>query len=1214
MAVSEGEGPRERERCGDGGPGPVAALARAAAGARSAGDPFAVIARELKAVLAVPDCLVCAWDDPGETLTCRAGDGRDGQGPASDPALPPSVVRLAAAAIDRGEPVQDGVRLCVPFGVERPADGCIVVADPGRERFSADEVALVVIFGDLAALAVHRERSAGRRAEQAEHLRSLLNAGRSITSSLVVQDVLDALAREVVETLGSDYCVIWEYLPDDDALLERAGYGRVDGFSVDGEVIACAERPYEREILFSEGPVLETLSDPALHPDSRESMERWGEKTCLSLPLRFGSEAIGVLVVCEASRERTFSDEELALAEGLATQASAAVHNARIYRDLERRSEESVDRARRERLLGELSLEMSASLDRRTVLDVAAGRCCAILEASSCSINLLADPWLDCVAGYRDGDLLADVSGLRALLSERPASVLAVEGRSSVVVDSRDDPRLGAAERGLLSEFEYGSLLVTPMLVRGRVMGTLEVAWRRRPGAISTEEVATAEACARVVALAADNATLHQAQVDHARRLASLLHAGRAITSSLVIDDVLAALVRTAATSLDSPEALIYEYDAEADTLAMRSIYTEVSVYYEDLDRPFPIADYPSDRVALESRDVIVETISDPALPADVRESMTLHDEKTCLTVPLRYGAEALGMLTLVETAAERIFDDAELEFARGFGEQAAMALHNARLFENVKRLHLANLRALSSALTAKDFYTVGHTARVAAYAVLLADELGWGLRETQQLEEVSYLHDVGKITVADRVLLKSGTLTEEEWVHMRQHPLVSAEIIEALFDDDLVAGVRHHHERYDGTGYPDGLAGEAIPLVARILCLVDAYDAMSSRRVYGRALTYEECLMELWRCSGSHFDPALVEPFSRVLRRLAAERQVLQVAAEEAAATIDAADHLALLRSEDEAGPEYARVRAALLRTRSAHAEVGELHTEAPEGELRRRVIVHSDTGEETRVPLGSVSFADDLELETFAGRRYVGNVVTVNELGARISAAAPLRAADGSVVGLVCAYRQPPHGQPASLLKGAVTTAFSEIVRTAAARQTRAEIESMTDPLTGLYNHRRFQECLREEVEASRTGTLALLFCDIDHFKLLNDTHGHLEGDDVLRRVGRILVSSVRRGDVAARYGGDEFCVLLRDADMETALEVADRIRVRVAALDVPAGGVGPTVSIGVATLPDGGNAEELLTEADRAMYAAKELGRDRVVRADTSQELPPDLPSML
>ena len=162
------------------------------------------------------------------------------------------------------------------------------------------------------------------------------------------------------------------------------------------------------------------------------------------------------------------------------------------------------------------------------------------------------------------------------------------------------------------------------------------------------------------------------------------------------------------------------------------------------------------------------------------------------------------------------------------------------------------------------------------------------------------------------------------------------------------------------------------------------------------------------------------------------------------------------------------------------------------------------------------------------------------------------------------------------------------------------------MTDSLTGLSNHRHFQESLNEQVDAALLdqGDLALLFCDIDNFKELNDLHGHLVGDGVLRAVGRVLAASIRRGDVAARYGGDEFALLLLGADATQALQVAERIRERVEELGVGPGDEHPSISIGFATLPgDGAGKKELLASADRAMYAAKKRGRNRVVQGGSA-----------
>jgi putative nucleotidyltransferase with HDIG domain len=179
-------------------------------------------------------------------------------------------------------------------------------------------------------------------------------------------------------------------------------------------------------------------------------------------------------------------------------------------------------------------------------------------------------------------------------------------------------------------------------------------------------------------------------------------------------------------------------------------------------------------------------------------------------------------------------------------------------------------LRAVICSLEEKDSYTHGHSIRVAEYSVILAEELGLSEIEIREVELSALFHDIGKIGIPDNVLLKPARLTRAEFEIMKSHPVRSAKILERISGmRNLIPGIKYHHERFDGLGYPEGLAGEAIPLYARIILITDTFDAMTSTRPYRLALNKEIAFQELIHCSGTQFDPHLVNCFIKAMRKL---------------------------------------------------------------------------------------------------------------------------------------------------------------------------------------------------------------------------------------------------------------------------------------------------------------------------------------------------------
>jgi putative nucleotidyltransferase with HDIG domain len=243
------------------------------------------------------------------------------------------------------------------------------------------------------------------------------------------------------------------------------------------------------------------------------------------------------------------------------------------------------------------------------------------------------------------------------------------------------------------------------------------------------------------------------------------------------------------------------------------------------------------------------------------------YTRRSVLCVPIKIKERVLGTIELTNRRGEESFSFEDLEMLQSIANQAAVAIENANLYRDVQRSYLETVLALVQAVEEKDRYTRGHSERVTAFSVKIAQSLGLDPRQVRMIEYAGVLHDIGKLGIDQAIIQKNGRLTPEEYTVIKNHPLIGERIVRPIgFLADALPAIAQHHERVDGKGYPRGLEGERMALEARILSVADAYDAMITERPYRKPLAREAAVAELVRCSGSQFDPTVVEHFIELL------------------------------------------------------------------------------------------------------------------------------------------------------------------------------------------------------------------------------------------------------------------------------------------------------------------------------------------------------------
>ncbi len=356
---------------------------------------------------------------------------------------------------------------------------------------------------------------------------------------------------------------------------------------------------------------------------------------------------------------------------------------------------------------------------------------------------------------------------------------------------------------------------------------------------------------------------------DKIKRLEILIETSMIFSSILDLDELLNTILRKAEEVMEAEASSIFRIDEERNELYFITARGEKGKEAKEIR--VPMGKGIVGWVAQHGKSLLVPDVTKDHRWFKGVDEKTKFVTRSIMAVPLISRGKTIGVGEVLNKKGKRKFGKTDLELFEALGNQIAIAIENASLYKQLDELFLSSIRAIVEAVDAKDPYTRGHSGRVRDYSMMIGEELDIAKEALKELEVCAILHDVGKIGVPDSILGKPGRLTSAEFSYMKRHTEFGAAIIKPIEKlKKLSPSVLHHHEHYDGSGYPKGLKGKHIPIYARIVCIADSFDAMTTDRPYRKKSSMKKALAELEQRSGSYYDPRLVRVFVRSLNNRA--------------------------------------------------------------------------------------------------------------------------------------------------------------------------------------------------------------------------------------------------------------------------------------------------------------------------------------------------------
>ena len=514
--------------------------------------------------------------------------------------------------------------------------------------------------------------------------------------------------------------------------------------------------------------------------------------------------------------------------------------------------------------LERVSRALSEILDLRKLLDLICRESVEVFKTQAAFLWLLEGGELVGFAAYGPGS--DQFIGMRFPIYDQHllGARVARERKPILINDAANSPNV---DQFMIEHFEIKSMMGIPLIKGEHLLGSLMILDSENPGRFTDEDLKTASLFGGHAALAIDNAQLFERARLHLEHEKALREIDLAITSNLDLNKTLEVVLYQTRKQLKVDACAILLTDGDAQTLE----YTSSQGFQTEIIKQTNIhlGEGRAGNAALRQQVFGRAEIESPDQVPDRAELIIAEKFEAYFIAPLVTKNKLLGALEIYHHAPLKMNTE-WLKFLETLAGQAAIAIDNAMLFKNLQQsnaeLNLsyeATIEGWSAALDLRDRETEGHTQRVAELTIRLAERMGASAQDLVHIRRGALLHDIGKMGVPDRILHKTDELTEEEWEIMRRHPDYACQMLKQIKHLASALDIPYcHHEKWDGTGYPRGLKGEEIPLAARIFCIVDVYDALTSDRPYRAAWPKEKTMEYIRELSGSHFEPRVVDVF----------------------------------------------------------------------------------------------------------------------------------------------------------------------------------------------------------------------------------------------------------------------------------------------------------------------------------------------------------------